>query len=369
MPDGAERRLGGRRPGPAAIVVLASWRALLRLASGGSDGWFIAWSRGEWSSPDPVTLFELFGRNRHSLGNTGRAGGAGRLIRRLFHSRRRNSRRGARRNIIRHYDLGNDFYAAWLDPTLSYSSALFGDESTAQTSLEAGQRAKLQAIFDRTHARAGDRLLEIGCGWGGFARLAAERGVTVDAITLSDEQQGAVARMAKQADFPIDVRLTDYRDVAGQYDAVASIEMVEAVGQEYWPDYLGAIARLLKPGGRAAIQYIAIDDAIFDSYARNVDFVQERVFPGGMLLSASRFRRIAEDASLAWRDQRDFGLDYAETLKRWRSAFDAAVAEGRLPERFGYDFINLWRYYLMYCEGGFRGGGLVVSQVTLVKPA
>ena len=163
--------------------------------------------------------------------------------------------------------------------------------------------------------------------------------------------------------------LTDYRDVTGQYDGVASIEMVEAVGQEYWGTYLAAISRALKPGARAAIQYIAIDDAIFEAYAANVDFIQRFVFPGGMLLSESRFRAFAEQNGLEWRDRHGFGLHYAETLRRWRDRFDAAVASGRLPKKFDQKFIDLWRYYLMYCEGGFRGGGIDVAQVTLVKGA
>jgi len=364
LPDGTRRLLGARADGPAAVVEMANWRALIRLATGGSGGWYVAWDRGEWSSPDPVKLFELFSRNRVSLGETGRATGVGRVLRRILHAMRRNTRIGARRNIAQHYDLGNDFYALWLDPTMCYSSALF---DLPGQSLEEGQRAKLRAILARSGAKAGDRLLEIGCGWGGFAEMAAEAGVSVHAITLSAEQRSAVAERTSARSLPVDVTLTDYRDVAGCYDAVASIEMVEAVGQDYWQEYLAVIARVLKPGGRAAIQYIAIDDAIFESYARNVDFVQERVFPGGMLLSVSRFRQLAERVGLTWRDQHDFPLDYAETLREWRARFDQAVEDGRLPPRFDRRFVDLWRYYLMYCEGGFRGGGLSVAQVTLLK--
>lgn len=361
LPDGTRRLLGGLAPGPAARVEIRDWRALWRLAVGGSAGWYVAWSRGEWTSPDPVTLFELFGRNRHALGETGRSHGLARLAKQIFHQLRRNSRAGARRNIEAHYDLGNDFYAAWLDPTQSYSSALF---MSADEPLEIAQHRKLAAMLERTATQPGDQILEIGCGWGSFAAFAAAAGRRVHAITLSNEQQAAVAAQGLEG---VTVALSDYRDVAGQFDAVVSIEMVEAVGQAYWPTYLAAIAEALRPGGRAALQYIAIDDAIFDSYAANVDFVQTYVFPGGMLLSERRFRALAEAAGFDWVDQYDFGSDYADTLKRWRAAFDAAVAREALPARFDRQFIDLWRYYLMYCEGGFRGGGLQVSQVTLIK--
>lgn len=363
LPGGGFRRLGGRAPGAAAVVDLRHWRALYRLATGGSSGWYEAWVAGEWASPDPTALFELFVANRQGLGDTARARPWSRLARRIAHLARHNDRKGSRANVAYHYDLGNDFYAAWLDETLTYSSAIFADPAEP---LEAAQHRKLASILDRTATRPGDRILEIGCGWGSFARTASEAGRQVHGLTLSTEQAAHV-RALGLAD--VEVSLTDYRDATGTYDAIASIEMVEAVGEAYWPDYLAAIARLLKPGGRAAIQYIAIDDAIFAAYARNVDFIQSYVFPGGMLISESRFRAIAERAGLEWRDAHAFGLDYAETLHRWRNAFDRAEAEGRLPADLDAAFRNLWRYYLMYCEGGFRGGGITVAQVTLVKPA
>ncbi|MDO7843002.1 SAM-dependent methyltransferase [Sphingomonas immobilis] len=368
LPDGTTRLLGARAEGPAAIVEIVSWRSILRLATRGSVGWYIAWSRGEWTSPDPVPLFELFVRNRTTLGPTGRAAGLTRLLQRIGHWLHHNSRRGAQRNIEFHYDLGNDFYSLWLDPSMSYSSALFAEPIDANQSMESAQAAKLAAILDRTATAPGDTILEIGCGWGSFVEVAARAGRPVHAITLSSEQKQAVeARAGREGLSGVTVALTDYREVSGTYDAVASIEMVEAVGQEYWPAYLAAIAQALKPGGHAAIQYIAMDDAIFPAYARNVDFIQRYVFPGGMLLSEGRFRAIAEAQGLEWRDRRGFGLHYAETLRRWRIAFEDAVDAGRLPPRFGQDFVGLWRYYLMYCEGGFRGGGIDVAQVTLVK--
>lgn len=369
LPEGGvPMRLGGRGDGPDAVVILHSWRAMWRLATGGSAGWYEAWAAGEWESPDPVALFESFSANRHGLGGAGRAHGFSRLLRRMWHRARRNSRKGARRNIHDHYDLGNDFYALWLDPTMTYSSALFADPLDRSEPLEQAQRTKLAAILDRTATGPGDRILEIGCGWGSFAETAARAGVAVHGITLSTEQKAyAEARMVRAGLSGVEIDLVDYRDVTGTYDAVASIEMVEAVGQEYWPAYLQSIARALKPGGRAAIQYIAIDDALFDAYASNVDFIQRYVFPGGMLLSESRFRAIAEKAGLAWQDRRGFGRHYAETLRRWRERFDQVVSEGRLPPQFDRHFIDLWRFYLMYCEGGFLGNGIDVAQVTLVK--
>lgn len=365
LPGGVSRRLGGRAPGPVAVVEIRSWRALWRLATGGSVGWYEAWQAGEWTSPDPVPLFDLFVRNRATLGDAGRASGVTRLAKRGWHWLRRNHRSGARRNIAYHYDLGNDFYAPWLDASMTYSSALF---TRPGMTLAEGQQAKLEAVLARTGTAPGERILEIGCGWGSFVETAARAGRAVHGITLSAEQKAYVeARMAAAGLSGVSVGLTDYRDVVGTFDAVASIEMVEAVGEAYWPDYLAAIARALKPGGRAAIQYIAIDDAIFEAYARNVDFIQAYVFPGGLLISESRFRKIAAQHGLAWHDRQAFGLDYAETLKRWREAFDLAVLEGRVPREFDRHFLDLWRYYLMYCEGGFRGGGIWVAQVTLIK--
>lgn len=368
LPDGSVRLLGGRGKGPVAVVHLHHWASLARLALSGSVGWYRAWEKGEWSSPDPVPLFDLFMRNRRSLGSSARSGGVVRLAARAWHRMRRNDPIGSRKNIAAHYDLGNDFYETWLDPSLTYSSAIFAEPFDDAEPHEVAQGTKLRAILDRTGARAGDTILEIGCGWGSFAEMAARAGVGVHALTLSVEQKRQVDdRIAAAGLDGVQVALTDYRDVTGTYDAVASIEMVEAVGEEYWPVYLDAIARALKPGGRAALQYISIDDAIFDSYSRSVDFIQRYVFPGGMLLSEPRFRALAEARGLAWEDRRGFGLHYAETLRRWRVAFDAAVAEGRLPVRFDARFVALWRYYLMYCEGGFLGGGINVAQVTLVK--
>ncbi len=358
LPDGSTRLLGGRAEGFVGEVEIRDWRALLRLALGGSCGWYQAWEAGEWASPDPVPLFALFMANADTLGEIGRAKGPWRLAARVAHWLNRNTRAGAERNIQAHYDLGNDFYRAWLDPTMSYSSAYrFADDG-----LEAAQRRKWDATSASGSARP-ETILEIGCGWGGLSAFLAERGSKVTGISLSDEQLGWCRAHHPAVEF----RKQDYRDCDGQYDAIVSVEMVEALGREYWPTFMDGLARNLKPGGRAAIQFIAMRDSLFESYARNADFIQAYVFPGGLLIKASEFRALAEARGLSWQDEEDFPLDYAETLKAWRAGFDAAAREGRLPDGFDERFRNLWRFYLMYCEGGFRGGGITVSQVTLVK--
>ncbi len=370
LPDGSTRTLGGHAPGPDAEMNIRSWRALIRVGWVGSVGLYDGWVAGEWDSPDAVQIFDLFVRNRRSLGDSARASGFMRMAGKMLHWVHRNNKTGARRNIEFHYDLGNAFYASWLDDSMTYSSALFTAPILETESLEAGQAAKNAAILARLDLNDGDSLLEIGCGWGGLA-LAAMRHRDVDyrGITLSREQKAYADTKLAAEGFcaQAEITITDYRDVTGQYDAIASVEMVEAVGQEYWPDYLDCIARNLKSGGRAAIQYIRIEDDIFGAYASSVDFIQRYIFPGGMLLSERHFRKLAEDRGLLWRDQADYGLHYAETLRRWRARFNAAADEERLPAGFDEKFIRLWQFYLMYCEGGFRGGGINVAQVTLVK--
>ncbi len=364
LPDGTRRRIGFHAPGHVAVVRLASWMALVRLATSGSVGWYKAWARREWTSPDPVLLFALFMDNAASLGGAARAKGPMRWMSALAHRWRDNDLTQARDNIAAHYDLGNDFYRAWLDPTMTYSSALFapGDD------LEAAQRRKIAALLDRLDLQPGMRLLEIGCGWGTLAIEAAKRGVEVVGLTLSTEQKAwadAAIAAAGLAD-RVDIRLQDYRLLNERFDAIASVEMVEAVGERWWPTYCESIARCLKPGGKAALQLISIRHELFDNYARSADFIQAYIFPGGCLIDEVRFAALAAQRGLDWRDRTGFGLDYAETLKIWRANYDAAVAEGRLAG-FGADFHDLWRYYLMYCEGGFRGGGIDVAQVTLAK--
>jgi cyclopropane-fatty-acyl-phospholipid synthase len=364
-PDGSRRRLGYRRPGAHAVVRLSSWLALVRLATSGSVGWYKAWTLGEWSSPDPVAIFELFSANAVALGDVGRAKGPFRWINALAHRLRDNAPGKARKNIAAHYDLGNDFYSAWLDATMTYSAAQF---AAPTETLEDAQLRKIRSLLDRLDLKPGQRLLDIGCGWGSLAIEAAKRGASVVGLTLSEEQKDWAERKTAEAGFAgqIEIRLADYRDTSEQFDAVASVEMVEAVGQRWWGAYLDAIARNLKPGGRAALQFISIDHRLFDQYARNPDFIQTYIFPGGMLLDEQSFEQLARERGLLWEGREGFGVDYAETLRRWRERYDQAVARGAL-DGFGEPFHQLWRYYLMYCEGGFRGRLIDVAQTTLVK--
>ena len=365
LPDGAKRSLGFRGKGARAVVQLSSWMALVRLATSGSVGWYKAWTLGEWSSPDPVKIFELFSANAGPLGEIGRAKGPFRWVNALAHRRRDNAPEKAKLNIAAHYDLGNDFYSAWLDPTMTYSSARF---ASPKDSLEKAQLRKISKLLDRLEIKAGQRLLEIGCGWGTLAIEAAKRGALVVGLTLSTEQKAWADRKIADAGLAerIEVRLQDYRDTSEQFDALASVEMVEAVGQRWWGVYLDSIARNLKVGGRAALQFISIRDELFERYARNPDFIQTYIFPGGCLLDEPQFAKLGQERGLSWQDREGFALDYAETLKRWRERYNEAVARGALGG-FADSFHNLWRYYLMYCEGGFRGGSIDVAQVTMVK--
>lgn len=365
LPSGKQRRIGFRAPGADASVQLNSWMALVRLASSGSVGWYKAWTLDEWASPDPVAIFELFSENGVPLGDVGRAKGPFRWINALAHRLRDNAPRKAQANIAAHYDLGNDFYSAWLDETMTYSCARFAGP---HDSLEDAQRRKVATLLDRLRIMPGQRLLEIGCGWGSLAIEAARRGAEVVGLTLSEEQKTwADEKIAKAGlSGQVEIRLQDYRDTTEQFDAVASLEMVEAVGERWWGAYLDSIARNLKPSGRAALQFISIDHRLFENYARNPDFIQTYIFPGGMLLDEPKFEGLAAERGLSWDDREAFRLDYAETLRRWRNRYDLAVARGDL-DGFGEEFHNLWRYYLMYCEGGFRGGAIDVAQVTMVK--
>ena len=364
LPDGSHRRMGFRLPGPVAIVKIHSWLALVRLATSGSVGWYKAWAAGEWSSPEPVTLFELFMLNGRSLGEIGRAKGTRRWINSLAHRLRDNGIGQARENIAAHYDLGNDFYAEWLDPSMTYSSARFASGNT----LEQAQHRKIGLLLDRLQLKQGDRLLEIGSGWGTLAIEAARRGATVVGLTLSAEQKSWAEEKVAQRKLSdrIEIRLQDYREIREQFDAVASVEMVEAVGVRWWPAYLDCIANNLKSRGRAALQFISIEHDLFEGYSRNADFIQAFIFPGGMLLDEPRFEELAKQRGLSWEFREGFRQDYAETLKQWRERYDSAVDEGRLTG-FSDRFHDLWRYYLMYCVGGFRGGGIDVAQVTMTK--
>ena len=290
-------------------------------------------------------------------------------LHRVGHLLRRNSRRGSRRNIAHHYDLGNDFYRLWLDPSMTYSSALFSNETE---SLQQGQQNKYQKIIDWLPADnqpAPLRLAEIGCGWGGFAaQLTAQRPVDYQGITLSAEQLASCgARNLTDGESTIQFSLTDYRDLSGQFDAIVSIEMLEAVGEAHWPGYFSRINQLLRPGGAAVIQVITIDDDRFDSYRQNVDFIQKYIFPGGMLLTPKSMHRLIDESGLQLDEEIGFGHDYATTLRYWREGFDRAWPQ---ISALGYSerFRRMWRYYLCYCESGFDAESIDVRLYRIQKP-
>ena len=358
----------GPDPGPRAVLVLHHpWRFLSRLWAHGALGVGESYLSGDWETDDLTGLLELLARNEPYLGRPTRPNALARLALLLAHRRNRNNRRGSRRNIAAHYDLGNAFYREWLDESLTYSSALF---ETPDVSLEAAQQAKYQRILDRLDLSPGDHILEIGSGWGGFAIAAAERGARVTGLTLSREQLGYARQRVVELGLEehVGFRLQDYRDVSGRFDHVVSIEMFEAVGEEYWPGYFESVSRVLRPGGRAALQIITMDEDWFDQYRRTPDFIQRHVFPGGMLPTVRHFTTIAQEAGLRVADMTFHGEHYARTLRRWHRRFMAALHR---IESMGYDqhFQRVWRYYLSYCEAGFRIGRVNLMQSTLQKPA
>ncbi|MFZ5550657.1 MAG: class I SAM-dependent methyltransferase [Pseudomonadota bacterium] len=364
-PDGGTMQFGDGST-PHAALRLKDWRVCAATLRRGDVGFGEAYLDGGWSSPDLAALLRLFLLNREALDEAIHGRWWGALWQRLRHALNRNTRHGSRRNIAAHYDLGNPFYRLWLDETLNYSSAWF-DGDTKRPLAEA-QRAKMRRALDECGLQPGQRLLEIGCGWGAVAELAAgERRLTVTGVTLSREQWAhARVRLSSQG-LAADLRLQDYRDVPETgFDAVVSIEMFEAVGREYWATYFRSVHDKLKPGGRACIQTITIRDDLFARYVRGTDFIQQYVFPGGLLPSPSAFRTAAEAAGLKVTNTLDFGPDYAETLRHWRRDFLQHEAEVRAQ---GYDerFLRLWEFYLAYCEAAFDARSTSVMQFTLQR--
>lgn len=363
-PSGERIDHRAQEPGPAeAVLVLRSWRAIRRLVLGGGVGFAEAYIDGDWSSPDLAALIELAARN---AGRLDRAIGRPlpvRALNRLRHLLNANSRTGSRRNIAFHYDVGNNFYRLWLDRTMTYSAALFDRPGQ---SLEAAQQAKLERIVELLELDGGEQVLEIGCGWGALAAMVARKGAQITGLTLSSEQLAhAKARVAADGlGEQVELRLQDYRDVDGRFDRIVSIEMLEAVGERYWPTYFETLRARLRPGGRAVLQVITIHEGRFESYRRGADFIQRCVFPGGMLPSKAIIADQAARAGLALVSMETFGDSYALTLAEWRRRFLSAWPT---VEQFGFEpsFRRLWEYYLSYCEAGFRAGTIDVGLYSL----
>ncbi|ALS59738.1 SAM-dependent methyltransferase [Pandoraea norimbergensis] len=351
-PDGTQHVFGDPHLSPGATLQILDWRACRRILHAGDIGFAEAY-RAKWvDSPDIIALLRLAIRNQSCVSQTLTGSRLAQLWYQLRQRLRANTRSGSRRNIHAHYDIGNRFYELWLDETWTYSSALFeGDE---HRSLAEAQSAKYQHIVDTLKLRPGARVLEIGCGWGGFAVHAARQGIHVHSLTISQAQfEIAQQRIADEGLGALaDIVLMDYRDVQGQFDAVVSIEMFEAVGESFWPGYFATLKRCLKPGGQALVQSITIDDSAFEAYRASGDFIREFIFPGGMLPSAERFVKAADDAGMKAAVTLSFGLDYARTLNLWRAAFEANLDEVR-EQGFDDTFIRTWRLYLQYCEAAF----------------
>jgi cyclopropane-fatty-acyl-phospholipid synthase len=371
LPDGSTRRFGQGQT-PTASLHLNDLQVCSAALKSGDIGFAEGYIDGHWSSPDLVALLRLFIANRREVEDVIYGTWLGRLFYRVRHLLNRNTRGNSQKNIHAHYDLGNAFYELWLDGTMNYSSALY---ETPQSSMQQAQLAKVRRALRMVDVKPGERVLEIGCGWGALAEMATtEFGASVVGVTLSTEQLAwARARMARCGVAErADLRLQDYRDIGRDgsadqsFDAICSIEMIEAVGREYWPTYFATVARLLKTGGRACIQSIVIDDEFFERYLQSTDFIQQYIFPGGCLPSPSAFRAQAEQAGLKVIDEFCFGQDYARTLEEWRQAF---MAREHQVLALGFDrrFMRIWEFYLAYCEAAFAERNTDVVQYTLLK--
>jgi cyclopropane-fatty-acyl-phospholipid synthase len=366
LPSGRTLRIQAETPGPKAQIVVHDFRFARRALVSGDIGFAEGYMAGEWETPDLTALLTVFSLNFQNLSRVTEGNPLVGALNFLSHMLNGNSRSGSRKNIHAHYDLGNAFYSRWLDPGMTYSSARY--ESPGQSLTEA-QTNKYRTLAQTMDLQAGHHVLEVGCGWGGFAEYAArEVGAKVTAITISREQYEFASQRMFDAGLAdrAEIRLVDYRDVEGRYDRLASIEMFEAVGEQYWPTYFGKVAEVLKPGGRAGLQVITIQDDLFEGYRRRADFIQKYVFPGGMLAAERRLREETDRAGLAWTGISRFGQDYGETLGEWKRSFDTNWEEIR---RLGFDlrFRRLWDFYLSYCEAGFRTGRTDVVQVGLSK--
>ena len=365
LPDGKTVRLGGNGPGPAAAMNVYDFSFASRLLREGDIGIAEAYLRGEWDTPDLTQFLYLFCVNQDWMQTMQIGKPVMRYFQIVRHWFNRNTRWQARRNIYAHYDIGNAFYSAWLDPSMTYSSALYEDHTPDLTS---AQNNKYRRLAEAIDLRPGQKLLEIGCGWGGFAEYAAKRGARVVGLTISKEQRDFAQRRIQQAGLSdkVEIRLQDYRDERGQYDRIASIEMIEAVGEQFWPKYFSQLRDRLLIGGLAGIQAITIQDSLFQTYRREVDFIQRYVFPGGMLPSPQVLKALGEKFGVPVIRERIFGEDYAKTLSTWRNNFREAWPNLK-PLGFDDRFRRLWEYYLSYCEAGFLSGNIDVRQVVFAK--
>lgn len=368
LPSGEILTFGGAKPGPEGMMIIKDYRFARRVLMQGDIGLAETYFMGQWDTPNLTAVLGVFSANIEELAQAFKGKLPAIAVNMLRHVMHRNSKKGSKRNILAHYDLGNDFYQRWLDGSMTYSSARFDEEAQ---SLEAAQARKYQTLAESLALKPGQHVLEIGCGWGGFAEYAArEYGVKVTGVTISDAQYAfATERMKKSGlQDQVEIVLRDYRDIEGQFDAVASIEMFEAVGERYWPTYFEKIAQVLKPGGRANLQIITIREELFESYRRRADFIQRYIFPGGMLPSVNRLKEEAARAGLAWQGATEFGQSYARTLAEWARRFGEQWNEIR---KLGFDerFRRLWNFYLSYCEAGFKSGRIDVGQFALVKAA
>ena len=367
LPDGRRFRAEGSKPGPVAEVIINNPDVFARLVREGDLGFCDAYLDGWWTTPDLQAFMDFIHADNDDMydGFPGMA-----LVRAWEKARfwfQSNTKRQALKNISYHYDLGNDFYSLWLDDTMTYSSALF---NTSQESLEKAQIAKYASMVDQMGVKPGDHVLEIGCGWGGFAEYAAkERGLKVTGLTISKEQLDYANKRIKSKGLSdkVTLKLQDYRDETGVYDGVASIEMFEAVGEKYWPVYFDKIKQCLKPGKQATLQIITIQDARWDVYRKSVDFIQKYIFPGGMLPSPSVLRQEIHRAGLSVQHSIEFGKSYSQTLRRWFEVFNNKWDN---ISAMGFDdrFRRMWNFYLTSCAATFESGNCDVTQITLQKP-
>ncbi len=368
LPDGRMFRVSGKEPGPRARMDVRNERLFARVAREGELGFSEAYLEGWWDTPDLQNLLDVLLTSPEWVDRSFPGARFVRAWQQFNHWLNRNTRSQARRNISAHYDLGNAFYSRWLDETMTYSSALFDQPDDT---LSAAQIRKYASVCDRINAAPDRHLLEIGCGWGGFAEYAAsERGARITALTISREQHDFASARVQAAGLNerVEIVMRDYRDERGVYDGVASIEMIEAVGEKYWPAYFGAVRDRLKPGAQATIQVITVSDAFFPTYRRTVDFIQKYIFPGGMLLSPGVISEQIRRAGLEEVGSISFGQSYSETLRRWHNTFNAAWGEIQ-PLGFDDQFRRMWNLYLTACAASFHAGTTDVAQVSMARPA